>query len=509
MYRISREYDCRDRLSMERMQDRGNGIDLRTFFAYDGAGNVASVRQQDAGGKTREVRCSHDLKDRLTRVEELDGPVVQAAYDRNDRMSGRRDILPSDGERFRETLFCYDVRGNLVESRRGGKTEEARSHDRKGRLTGHRDGDGVEVRCRYGIQEGPLEITTASSREQGKTAQAFAYDARGNVTGARDGCGNGTGYTYDAWGRITAVRTAEGGLEEYAYGQAGNVVQTKDANGGRIRYAYNSMGLVCAVTDQCGNTETFRYDKEGRETEHTDRNGTVTETKYNLYGQPVLQSCTDKDGERQVMGAWEYDSFGQPTKAVAGGSCYTYEYRPDGKLLKKWSSGKLAESCTYYRDGSLRSLTDASGKTVRYGYDDAGRLRYLGEDSGDGSGAGGSILAEYRYTTAGRIREVITKGGIKTAYAYDGDGNISRLTIGDGTQDGLLYDAFLLYDLNGNRIQKSGERLQADGQRGRMSATSLFPAFMPITDDSRGTAAGAVRLSCQGIFLFHVGGDIQ
>ena len=202
----------------------------------------------------------------------------------------------------------------------------------------------------------------------------------------------------------------------------------------------------------------------------------MTETKYNLYGQPVLQSCTDRNGERQVMGTWEYDSFGQPTKAVAGGSCYTYEYRPEGKLLKKWSSGKLVEACTYYRDGSLRSLTDASGKTVRYEYDDAGRLRYLREDSGgqDGSGEEGSILTEYRYTAAGRIREIITKGGIKTTYAYDEDGNTSRLTIGDGTQDGLLYDAFLLYDLNGNRTKKSGERLQADGRWRKMFQGNLF-----------------------------------
>ena len=323
-----------------------------------------------------------------------------------------------------------------------------------------------------------MEITTASSLEQGRAAQALAYNARGMAVGMEDGCGNETGYTYDAWGRVTAVRTAEGGLEEYAYDQAGNVAWTKDANGGRIRYAHNSMGLVCAVTDQCGNTETFRYDKEGRETEHRDRNGTVTETKYNLYGQPVLQSCTDKDGERQVMGAWEYDSFGQPTKAVAGGSCYTYEYRPDGKLLKKWSSGKLVESCTYYRDGSLRSLTDASGKTVRYEYDDAGRLEAL-RDEEDG------LLAGYRYTAAGRIREVITKGGIKTTYAYDEDGNISRLTIGDGTQDGLLYDAFLLYDLNGNRTKKSGERLQADGERGKMSVTFRYDSMNRLTGEDR------------------------
>lgn len=57
------------------------------------------------------------------------------------------------------------------------------SYDRKGRLTGHRDGDGVEVRCRYGIQEGMVEITTASSLEQGRAAQALAYNARGMAVG--------------------------------------------------------------------------------------------------------------------------------------------------------------------------------------------------------------------------------------------------------------------------------------------------------------------------------------
>ena len=97
-------------------------------------------------------------------------------------------------------------------------------------------------------------------------------------------------------------------------------------------------GQISAITDQGGDTETFRYDKEGRQVQRTDRNGTVTETKYNVYGQTVLQTCTDKKGNRQVMGTWKYDDFGQLKKSVAGGFRYTYAYRPDGRLLKKWSS---------------------------------------------------------------------------------------------------------------------------------------------------------------------------
>ena len=93
-----------------------------------------------------------------------------------------------------------------------------------------------------------------------------------------------------------------------------------------------------------------------------------------------------------------------------------------------------------------------SGKTLYYAYDEDGRLKYLKEDTD-------TTLTEYRYTAAGRIREIITKNGVKTSYIYDEDGNISRLTIGDGTEEGLLYDAFMLYDLNGNRTGKTGSRL--------------------------------------------------
>ncbi len=253
------------------------------------------------------------------------------------------------------------------------------------------------------------------------------------------------------------------------------------------------MGKVCSITDQSGNTETFRYDKEGREIQHTDRNGTVTETKYNVYGKPVLQVCTDNRGNRQIMGTWEYDSFGQLKKSVSGGFCYTYEYRPDGKLLNKWNNGRKVLSCTYYRDGSLKSQTGVSGKTVYYAYDGDGRLKYLKEGNSADSikNADDSnviTLTEYHYTDAGRIKEITTKGGIRTSYTYDEDGNISRLTIGDGTEEGLLYDAFMIYDLNGNRTGKTGSRLDVGGKQAEMAVSYRYDSMNRLTNEDRNGA---------------------
>ncbi len=478
-YHISRDYDERDRLIMERVEDKENGIDLKTYITYDRAGNILSVRQKGAEGKERAVAYDYDLKDRLTRAEEIDGPVIEMTYDKNDRIRSRKELLASEKEAYQKNTYNYNNRGNLTEKYRNGVLEERKRYDQKKRLIQNTDGDGVEVRCRYGIQDEQREIITANSRQLKRVVQKLSYNARGQITGVEDGCGAKTGYTLDGWGRITSIQTAEGGQEKYAYDYAGNIVQTTDANGGIIRYAYNSQGKVCAITDQSGKTETFRYDKEGRETEHTDRNGTVTQTRYNIYGQPVLKICTDAKGRREVMGTWEYDSFGQLKKSVAGGYCYTYEYRPDGKLLRKWSSGQKVIDCTYYRDGSLKSLWDVSGKSTIYEYDGQGYLKSLKDETG-------KVLTEYRYTKAGRLKEVLTPEGMNTTYGYDADGNLNRLTIGNSNDRTFLYDAFIRYDLNGNRTEKNGIRLSADGKEQKMATIYRYDAMNRLTEENRG-----------------------
>ena len=223
-----------------------------------------------------------------------------------------------------------------------------------------------------------------------------------------------------------------------------------------ITYRYNSQGKVCEITDQEGNSETFRYDREGRMVLHVDRNGSEVRTTYNVDGNPVLETGTDRNGENRVTRSFEYDASGNVRKAVAGGFCYTYEYRPDGKLLKKSASGRTLVSCTYFSDGSLESLTDASGKPVFYEYDWHRNLSGMRDENGN-------MLAAYAHTPGGKLKEIRHGNGIRTGYAYDTDGNLVHLHM-ECTDGKILADLYYSHDLNGNRILKSGSRIGGEGK---------------------------------------------
>ena len=123
-------------------------------------------------------------------------------------------------------------------------------------------------------------------------------------------------------------------------------------------------------------------------------------------------------------------------------------------------------------------MTDASGKTLFYEYNNEGRLKNLKDDSNE-------ILTAYRYTMGGRIKEITTKGGIRTTYEYDDDGNISRLMIGDGTKKGRLYDAFMLYDLNGSRTEKRGIRQNTEGECIRQSISYRYDHSSRLIKEER------------------------
>ena len=438
-----------NRLISERVEDRLNGIDRTVRVNYDKAGNITKLIRQGKDGMPWEISYSYDLKDRITHANDYFGPVFQYEYDKNDRLL--KEAL-AGAELERSYAYTYDYHGNLVtETDSEGILQEKHSYRADGKLAQSRFADGNELEYSYGINGLQQEIRTARSQRANRAAQVYTYDARGRITGIQDGNQNQTGYHMDPWGRVHQIETAEGGKENFTYDYAGHVTSTTDANGGVITYRYNSQGKVCEIIDQEGNSETFRYDREGRRIFHEDRIGNQVRTTYNVDGRPVLERACDHMGENEVSRSWEYDGIGNVKKAVAGGFCYTYEYRPDGKLIKKSSSGRTLISCTYHADKSLKSLTDVSGKTVHYGYDSLGRLERICDDNGD-------EIVRYGHTAGGKLKEIRHGNGMHTAYEYDTDDNIIRLTLKN--EKGIVFSDFRYeYDLNGNRILKSGSCL--------------------------------------------------
>ena len=210
---------------------------------------------------------------------------------------------------------------------------------------------------------------------------------------------------------------------------------------------------------------------------HVDRNGNEVRSTYNVDGNPVLETGTDRNGEKRVTRRWEYDASGNVRKAVAGGFCYTYEYRPDGKLLKKSSSGRTLVSCTYFSDGSLESLTDASGKPVFYEYDWRGNLSAVKDGNGE-------TLAAYAHTPGGRLKEIRHGNGIRTGYAYDTDGNLVHLHM-EHTDGEILADLYYSHDLNGNRTLKSGSRIGGEGKATEHKVSYVYDRMDRLVSDTR------------------------
>lgn len=445
-YRITREYDALDRLVMERVEDKHNGIDRSVSVSYDHAGNITKLSRQGRNGQSWEIGYDYDLKDRVTHANDYLGPVFQYEYDKNDRLL-KETLSGTELNRF--YTYSYDCRGNLVtETDSTGTLQEKHRYRADGRLAESQFADGNDLVYSYGVNGLEQEIRNARSRQKNQAAQEYTYDARGRIIGIKDGNQNQTGYHTDSWGRVHQIDTAEGGEEKYTYDYAGHVISTTDANGGVITYRYNSQGKVCEIIDQEGNSETFRYDREGRMVFHVDRNGNQVRTTYNVDGNPVRECACDYLGENEVTRAWEYDDIGNVKKAIAGGFCYTYEYRPDGKLVRKSSSGRTLISCTYHVDKKLKSLTDVSGKTVYYSYDTLGHLARICDEEG-------TEIARYSHTAGGKLKEILHGNGMHTLYEYDTDDNIIRLTLKN--QEGIVFSDFRYeYDLNGNRTLKSG-----------------------------------------------------
>ena len=88
-----------------------------------------------------------------------------------------------DGESYGKAESRYDVRGNLLEYYRDGILLEQNRYDARGNRIQRRDGDGIGVSCRYGLQDERLETFTSNSQKEGKAVQKLTYDARSRITG--------------------------------------------------------------------------------------------------------------------------------------------------------------------------------------------------------------------------------------------------------------------------------------------------------------------------------------
>ena len=430
---ILREYDAADRLIAETHKEKASGIQNRTQFSYDAAGNLIEI----ADNQGRKTRIAYDLMNREIRRIEKDGGVQRTVYDRNGKIV--RLVRPSQYDQALDggqgIQYIYDANGRVTTVvGPDGQVLQTNTYDAMGRLVQQLAGVGSGAKYSYDLAGLQRRIETV-----GGSVQELEYDAWGNITGIVAGNRNRTQYQLDPWGRIIGIIKADGSTEQYTYDFAGNMTSSTDGEGHTTRYQYNRMGKIAAIVDPMGGQEHYAYDGQGRMVRKTDRNGVTVEFGYNLYGAPLFKRTEDG----ALGDFYEYTPEGLLKCAISAGMRYAYEYDVMGRLARKSASGRTLLAMAYDKNGNKIRQTDVAGKTTEFTYSPLDLLLKMYDD--------GTELAAYDYNPDGTIR-ALAHGPIRQEYAYDPDKNLTALKV--LSAGAVLADNLYQYDGNGNRTLK-------------------------------------------------------
>jgi RHS repeat-associated protein len=414
----SYEYDLNDRRTKTTYADS-------TFdsVGYDAVGR--SVSKTDQAGKT--IQFTYDGLGRLTKVKDALNQETTYAYNEIGQQISQTDA------NNHTTRFEYDQLGRRVKRILPGGQFETYAYDTGGNLQSRTDSNGKTTTFAYNTMRRLLSKTPDPSLSQ--PTISFTYTATGQRATMTDASGVST-YGYDVRNRLSSKQTPFGTLS-YTYNEAASLLTTRssNANGVSVDYSYDTLNRLSTVKDN--NLVAL--------------NGGVTNYTYDTVGS--LQSYQYPNG---VTSSYAYNSLNRLTTMTVGtlvSSLASYSY-------------------TLGPAGNRTAITELSGRTVNYNYDDLYRLTSE-SIANDTHGVNGSISYGYdpvgnRLSRSSTVTPVPSQSSTYdtndrlTSDTYDNNGNT---TSSNGNSYGYDFEDHLtnlnsgsvryVYDGDGNRVAKT------------------------------------------------------
>ena len=270
-------------------------------------------------------------------------------------------------------------------------------------------------------------------------------------------------FGYNQWGQATSTSVGNLVLSTNDYApRGGNLTQTTYANGVAVTYSYDLLDrLVEKSYHETGKPDfTIRY-------------------TYNAESQ-LARLRYEEDGETVGSYAFEYDSLGRLIRSTAmdenGSVTQRTEHLYDAfnRLSgQSWTLGAQTYSERYAYsdgekgDGSLTSMTAATGDSLSFGYDTLKRLNRVTVKNGsyvilntayayrDVSWNRGSAQVEFRNVRLGSDSGMLLEG---KKYVYDDVGNLKEIRESTGDFNKLVEYAYDSQNqLTSEAYYKSGE----------------------------------------------------
>ncbi len=381
--------------------DAGQEWETIAQYAYDAAGNVASVTQPGSvasyayNASRQPVKASY-LFGGTASVEEA------FTYDAAGRITGsvRGGNMPGAA---RSAAYGYDAAGQLVSYREGGKTE-AYAYDALGNRTS-KTLDGVQK----AVYEYNALNQLVSMTEDG-VVYGFGYDRCGNLTEERRGESVVRQYAYDAAGRMVLGKNPEAGEESgYSYNAlgmcVGNVRKTVVEGGPRnreVQYVPDYLGNPCSglAAYETGAGSIRTVFGQGYHRLSQSAAGGRTFFQSDIYGSPLFAA----DGQGMVLqyagrGIWGNLKDGTEIlpEFVENMGFTSYRYDP--------VTGKHFAHARFYDDANGRMLAPDPVRRDLNGY------RYCGNDPVDYVDPTGEIGILGRTVIGGALGAVIGGAG--------------------------------------------------------------------------------------------------
>ncbi len=434
-------------------------------------------------GKGDLTRVSHD--NRYETVTDELGKRVTSHFDRWGQLAAA--IADSGGTDETTTRFAYDSLGRLVKSTAPMGDVTTYAYDVHGDMTSRTQPDAGTTRYKYDSRHNVRFSQNAQQAASGKVSY-FTYDKfnrmirSGEVTRAfssldadqaypfeTDAASWTSRYTYDAddlvgsrgsgAARGSGVSRGSDARATFPVGRPTRIEQNTDADAAAevtARIAYDHEGRVIhrrVSIDTLPSKDVFyRYDLAGKVTAMVYPDGSEARYAYDAAGR--LAGVSDAGGS--ALATYAYDDDGRMATHTVGGTLATgaYAYNTRDWVTGIDYPGRFTLSQAYDAVGNVasqryRRVATETPKAASFTYDGLHRLKTFR--------LGSTHARSYAYDDNGNITRVVT-GSDTTTYAYSRASTPNRLdslTVA-GSTDTFAYDA------NGSATSVAGTALTYD-----------------------------------------------
>ena len=437
---------------------------FKTLYTYDNRGNRLTMT--DANGNV--TRYEYDLLNRLLKTTDAlnqvtsftydakgnrltatnaKGQVVKFKYDALDRLT---DMTLPESNAYK---FLYDTRSNLIRTQdpRGGITNYTYNsknlverindplgystfydYDAVGNRTSIIDANGNQMRYTYDNRNRLKERTDALG-----FVTKYAFDCSSNLLSTTDANNNVVSIAYDVLNRVTQQTDAMRFVSKFEYDKNNNLTKITDAKNNVTTYTFDGLNRNTVVTYADNSKKTYTFDGIGNVKTRLDGNNNTTRYTYDALNRLTLRDYPDANDD-----VFQYDPLGNMTLAKNANAEIRFVYDSLNRLLSETLNNR-ATQYAYDTHNGKRTLIYPSGKVVDELYDVKGQLTTIKED--------GTFLAAFTYDSVGRMKSRRYANNTATAYEYDKNNRLTRLTHNPNAFIDLLYT----YDNVGNILAQT------------------------------------------------------